>query len=214
MKSREKYLAWFTVLVVSLCFIAAHAQGNSGQGNLKRSSQSRLESTPTGRDSKATEGPLTQSSAPLPADILNQELKTIDHRVLKLTDYSGKIIVVNLFASWCIPCRMNLSDLIRLKESYQDRVQVIGLVTPEADPDVAFLYTFLQQQDIKFPVVLDDGGFGESLVKTVNGRSVLPQTFVIDKDGRIRSHYQGYSSENSPQLLRKALDQIDQKKSD
>ena len=57
-------------------------------------------------------------------------------------------------------------------------------------------------------------GFGESLVKTVNGRSVLPQTFVIDKDGRIRRHYQSYSTENSPQLLRKALDQIGQKRSD
>ena len=210
MRSREKHLAWFTVLPICLWFIAAHAQGSGGQGNLKLSPQSQLESTPAGRDSKAMEGAPTQS-APLSTDILNRELKTIDGRVLKLADYPGKIIVVNLFASWCGPCRMNLADLIHLKESYQDHVQVIGLVAQETDPDVAFLYTFLQQQDIDFPVVLDDGGFGESLVKTVNGRNVLPQTFVIDKDGCIRSHYQGYSIENSPQLLRKALDQIDQK---
>ncbi len=126
MKSREEHLAWFTVLVVSLCFIAAHAQGYSGQGNLTQSSQ-RPESTPTSRDSKATEGAPTQSSATLPADILNHELKTIDDRVLKLADYSGKIIVVNLFASWCAPCRQNLWDLIKLKADYKPRdIEVIG----------------------------------------------------------------------------------------
>src|SRR5437899_505973 len=135
MRSREKILAWPTALAVCLCFMAAYAQGSGGQGNLKLSPQGQLESTPAGRDSKAMEGSPTQSSAPLPSDILNQELKTIDGRVLKLADYPGKIIVVNLFASWCGPCVVNLKDLIQLKKKYKaHQIEVIGVASNKTDP--------------------------------------------------------------------------------
>jgi len=58
-----------------------------------------------------------------------------------------------------------------------------------------------------FPVVYDEKGFGESLVKAMKGQSVLPQTLIIGEDGRILKHFQGYHPTNMPVLIREVLDQ-------
>src|SRR6476660_7326057 len=72
----------------------------------------------------------TQSVVRLPSSILDRELATLDDRRLKLSDYSNRTIVLNLFASWCGPCRVNLPDLIDLKRSYVGHpIEVIGLVS-------------------------------------------------------------------------------------
>ena len=76
----------------------------------------------------------------------------------------------------------------------------------EKDLNSKALLRLVQDQKVSFSVVLDKGEFGESLKKIVNARDVIPQTFVI-KDGRIWRHFQGYNPVNSPQLLRKALDE-------
>jgi thiol-disulfide isomerase/thioredoxin len=189
MKSRDTRFRCFALLFLFLCFIGAQVQ------------------------SRTSAGPFTQSFVALPSDLMNRDLTTLYNRRLKLADYSGKIAIVNIFASWCGPCRVNLTDLIKIKQEYPGSgVEVIGLVAQENDPSIASVRRFVRLQKINFPVVWDNNGFGESLVKAVDGRSVLPQTFVIDKDGRIRKHFQGYNPVNTPQLLREALDQIAKEK--
>jgi peroxiredoxin len=90
---------------------------------------------------------------------------------------------------------------------------VIGLVSNKNDPDITSVRKFVRDQEVNFEVVWDTEDYGESLVKAVNGRSVLPQTFIIDKAGRIRKHFQGYSPVNTPQFLREALNQVGQQES-
>ena len=108
---------------------------------------------------------------------------------------------------------MNLRDLNQLRKKYKvHRIEVIGLVWYQNVPDIASVRKFARQQKIKFKVVWDNDDFGESLVKAVNGQSVIPQTFIIDKASRIRNHFQGYDPSNTPQLLREALDQVGQEK--
>ena len=177
--------AWFPVLVLVLCFIGPPAQ------------------------STTTAGPFTQSSAALPSDLMNRELTTLYNRQLKLADYSGKVIIINFFASWCAPCRMNLTDLIKIKQEFRGRgVEVMGLVAQENDPNIASVRRFVRLQQINFPVIWDDGGLGDSLAKTVKALSVLPQTFIIGKDGRILKHFEGFSLATTPALMRKALDEV------
>jgi peroxiredoxin len=104
---------------------------------------------------------------------------------------------------------INLRDLIRLGEKYKThRIEVLGLVSDKNDPLIATVRKFARRQKIKFQVIWDNDDFEESLVKLVNGRSVLPQTFIIDRAGRVRKHFQGYSPLNMPQLLREGLDQV------
>ena len=202
MRALPEVLPSTTGLLLSLCLLVPNALGN---GNLK-------DGAGVGKPSPANQLVHAQSVAGLPADILRRELRTIDDRPQRLVDYAGKIIVVNLFASWCIPCRMTLADLIQLKERYQG-LEVIGVVNPKDDPDVASLRTFALNQKINFPVVWDDGGFGESLIKSIKARSVLPQTLVIDKGNRIVRHFQGFNGSYTPRLLREAIDELQQKDS-
>jgi peroxiredoxin len=147
----------------------------------------------------------------LPAEIMDRELTTIDSRHLKLSNYSDKIIVMNMFASWCRPCVENLIDLVLLRKEYQTHpIEVIGLVSEKDEADIEAIHKLTSQLKIEFQVVWDTRDFGESLVKTVAGQRVLPQTFVIDKRGRTRKHFQGYNSQFTPRLLREALDRVGQ----
>ena len=150
----------------------------------------------------------TQSVVTLPASILNRELTTIDGRRLKLSDYSNRTIVLNLFASWCGPCRMILPDLIDLKRSYVGHpIEVIGLVSQKNDPDLDAVSKFVRDQGINFQVVWDTENLSDSLLKAVNGRSVLLDTFIIVR-GAVRKTFFGFNASMSPQLLRQTLDQI------
>lgn len=154
--------------------------------------------------------PPTQSIVELTSSILDQELTTIDGQHLKLSDYSDRTIVLNLFASWCGPCRMNLPDLINLKRSYVGhQIEVIGLVSQKNDPDIDAARKFVRDQGVNFPVIWDTENFGDSLVKTVNGRSVLPQTFVIVR-GSVRGTLSGFNPSMTSQQLRQMLNQIGQ----
>lgn len=154
----------------------------------------------------------TQSVVDLPSSILDQELTTINHRHLKLSDYSDRTIVLNLFATWCGPCRVNLPDLIDLKRSYVAHpIEVIGLASQKNDPDIDEVRKFVRDLGVNFQVVWDTENFGDSLIKSVNDRSVLPATFVIVR-GRVRKSFFGFNPSVTPQLLRQTLDQIGQER--
>src|SRR5205085_9293166 len=71
------------------------------------------------------EGSLTS----LPQVVLDTELKSANGKPIKLGDYSGKVMLVNLWATWCGPCRTETPELVKLHKEYQDRVEMIGLST-------------------------------------------------------------------------------------
>ena len=152
----------------------------------------------------------TQSLVTLPSSILDRELTTIDGRQLKLSDFSNRTIVLNLFASWCGPCRMNLPDLIDLKRTYVGHpIEVIGLVSQKNDPDLDAVRKFVRDRSVNFEVIWDTENFGDSLIKAVNGRSLLPDTFIIVR-GNVRKTFFGFNASMTPQQLRQTLDQIGQ----
>lgn len=152
----------------------------------------------------------TQSIVELSSSLLDQELTTIDNRSLKLSDYSDRTIVLNLFASWCGPCRMNLPDLIDLKRSYVGHsIEVIGLVSQKNDPDIDAARKFVRDQGINFQVIWDTENFSDFLMNAVNSRSVVPQTFVIVRS-TVRKTFFGFTPSMTPQQLRQTLNQIGQ----
>jgi peroxiredoxin len=149
-----------------------------------------------------------ETAIEVPANLLNQELTTIDNRQIKLSDYAGRPIIVSLFASWCAPCRQNIWDLNVIKKNLTKDVVIIGVVARENDPRLEDLRLFTKSLNIDFPVTWEDVGFTDRLSSLIQGLHVLPQVFIIDGAGRLRKHFRGFNSEQTPALLREALDEV------
>ena len=157
----------------------------------------------------AQDKPAAAPYVTLTPEALTQKLKTIDNNSLTLSDHPEAITVINLFATWAAPCRLNLTDLIDLKTNYHKHpIVIIGMDWIENDHNLDQVIEFADQVKINFPVVWDTDNFSHTLVSAANGRSVIPQTFIIDTHGRIRKHFSGYNPTMTPQLLRQALDDV------
>jgi len=102
-----------------------------------------------------------------------------------LSDYRGKLVLLNFWASWCGPCRDEMPLFSRWQRQYGARgLQVIGV---SMDDDAASARKFLKQHPVSYPVVMGDAKFGESF----GGVLGLPATYLINADGRIVARFEG-----------------------
>ena len=108
-------------------------------------------------------------------------LKNIEGRDVRLSDYRGKVVMVNFWATWCPPCRKEIPDLIKLQRDYGSRgLQVIGVTYPPED--LAEVRQFVREAKVNYPIAL---GSKETRVM-FSSSEALPMTVVIGKDGRVR----------------------------
>jgi len=113
-------------------------------------------------------------------------LKGLNGRSAPLSDYKGKVVLINLWATWCAPCRMELPELVRLQRKYQSQgMQIVGVTYPDDDPaDVRRMSRTLK---LNYPVL-----FGTSeLLEAYQIGEVLPATVIVDRDGKIRDRILG-----------------------
>jgi thiol-disulfide isomerase/thioredoxin len=145
----------------------------------------------------------------LPQAVLDTQFETLDGKSLKLSDYANKVVVLNIWATWCGPCRLEMPGLSKMSNEYKSRgVVILGLATTYNEHnDLAHVKEYLRTQRINYRIIWDDGTLAVPLVEAVNGRSVIPQSFVISRDGRIVKHFQGFNPYSTPQLMRQAIDE-------
>jgi thiol-disulfide isomerase/thioredoxin len=151
--------------------------------------------------------PAPVSSQPLPAAVLNTEMKDLDGKAFKLSDYAGKVVVINLWATWCGPCRVEIPELIKLSNEYKSRgVELIGITNEDPVEDAALVKDFVKKQEITYRVGWGDRNFELALMQG-NVKNVIPQSFVITGDGRVIAHMTGFNATTTPQKLRAAVEQ-------
>ena len=109
----------------------------------------------------------------------------INGRKLDLADYKGKVVLLDFWATWCGPCRIEIPGFVRLQERYRDQgLVVIGV---SVDDSVEPVRDFYREFSMNYPVVM-----GESRITELYGGIVgLPTTFIIGRDGRIYSKHMG-----------------------
>jgi len=156
----------------------------------------------------ANPAPPVAAVVPLADSIRETKVKTIDGGSLKLADFKNKVVVVNLWATWCGPCPMEMPDLVKLNNEYKSRgLVVIGVATTYNEHDnLDQVKEFVKTQKIDYKVLWDDGTLAQPLVQSVNGRNNIPQSFVISRDGKITRHFTGFSSVSTPTLMRQAVE--------
>lgn len=110
-------------------------------------------------------------------------LKDINGRTYRLADLRGKIVFLNLWATWCPPCRMEMPSMERLHRRLQGTDFIMLAVSEDEDGSTA-VRPFVDQMGLTFPVLLDQDG----VLPARYGVTGYPETFVIDRGGRVIQH--------------------------
>ena len=145
----------------------------------------------------------------LPEDMLNRELRALDKGSFRLSDFNGKVLVINLWASWCGPCRREVPDYEKVRKEYSGKaVEFIGLTTEDPRTASEKVKRFAREVNFGFRLGWADR---ETARLLMNGRNVIPQTLVIGTNGRIMAHWNGYGGQNRSRLhdtIARALEEI------
>ena len=127
----------------------------------------------TGADAAA----LTAQRAP------DFQLEALGGGQVRLSDFKGRVVLVNIWATWCPPCVRETPRLVRIYDRYRDQGFVILGVNTTYQDDRAKVAAFARDQGIAYPVLLDTEG---SVGQTYASR-LMPSSFLIDQDGKIVS---------------------------
>jgi len=113
------------------------------------------------------------------------KLITLDAKLLSLTDYKGKVILLNFWATWCGPCRAEIPDLVELQNKYKDQLQIIGLDVDDDDQEA--VRKFAERFGINYPIAMAT----DELRTEYGGIPALPTSFVLDGEGRVVQKHEG-----------------------
>lgn len=126
---------------------------------------------------------------PVPSGIIQADIKDVDGNSYKLEDKKGKVVLVDLWATWCGPCREAMPDLIELQDKYRDKnFEVIGLNTDDETPDV--VKNFAQSKKLNYSLGYADGKLMSEFIKVTRLQGI-PQSILINRDGRMVGIFPG-----------------------
>ena len=131
----------------------------------------------------SAEGPCVANSKPANLDL---KFKDIHGKPFALSDYKGKVVLLDFWATWCPPCRKEIPGFMNLYDRYRSRgLAVIGVSMDDSKSDVK---RFTGRLKVNYPILL---GAGRDDLGSVFGELPLPTAFVIGRDGRICAKHDG-----------------------
>jgi len=110
------------------------------------------------------------------------DLERLNGERLRLSDLRGQVVVVNLWATWCPPCRAEMPALQQLYEAHRDEGLVVVAVNATVQDSATAAGAFVAERGLTFPVLLDPQGEASRAYAL----QAMPSTFVVDRQGVIR----------------------------
>ncbi|MDX2040168.1 MAG: TlpA disulfide reductase family protein [Acidobacteriota bacterium] len=119
-------------------------------------------------------------------------LKDVAGKDLTLSDYKGKVVVVNFWATWCGPCKMETPWLVELREQYHQKgFEIIGVSVDSLDEyDPADVSAFIKEYKVRYPIVMAT----KEVVDDFGPVTGLPTTLLIDRQGKVQYRHRGLIS--------------------
>ena len=117
------------------------------------------------------------------------DLQTLDGKNTKLSDFRGKAVLLNFWATWCGPCKIEMPWFVELQKQYGPQgLQIVGVAMDDSSTeDIA---KFVKEMDVNYPILLGKESVGQSY----GGVGVLPTTFFINRDGKFVAREFGLQS--------------------
>ena len=190
----------FTILVLSL--FAAFGISSCSSSDEKREAPA-----PVARSNESAPQPVAPAApAPmvtLPASITGTELRAVTGAPIKLSNYNGKVLLVNLWATWCGPCRLETPELVKLHKEFRSQgVEVVGLSTENPDASADSVREFVDKFNVDYRI---GWATPEVAITLMQGRDAIPQSFVISRNGRIVRRFVGFNPMDTPGQIRTAI---------
>jgi len=112
-------------------------------------------------------------------------LKDLNGRLVSLSSYQGKTILINFWATWCIPCLKEIPDLVKLQRSIKGPFTVVGIAVASGEP--SDIRKFAEDHGMTYPILLDPDQRAYQKFRVIG----LPASFLVDRNGTVAKSYVG-----------------------
>ncbi len=129
--------------------------------------------------------PDKDSPVPVSQGLLDFKVKSLEGEIVHLKQYLDKIVILDLFATWCPPCKHEIPIFVELQKTYQDSLIIVGLSYDQTTGDK--VKSFMEKLKINYPVY-----WGSQEIAKQVGLRGIPHTLVLDQEGRIVGNYIGF----------------------
>jgi peroxiredoxin len=129
------------------------------------------------------------NNSPQASDFTVKDLKG---REISLSNYSGKVVFLNFWATWCGPCKAEIPDLIEAYKQYKDKgMEIIGISLDRISPKSVL--KFAEKYKINYPIIMGT----EKILNDYDPGPYIPTTIIIDQEGKIRHRHIGYMNKET-----------------
>lgn len=138
-------------------------------------------------------------------------LESLDGSTMRLSDLRGKAVLLNFWATWCGPCKIETPWLVDLRNQYASKgFEILGISTDDIDRDDSKMFgtekkeiaDFVEKHHMPYPVLIE----GDKLNKPYGGLDAMPTSFFLDKNGKIVAAQMGITSKDDIEAnIQKAL---------
>jgi thiol-disulfide isomerase/thioredoxin len=119
------------------------------------------------------------------------KLKDVNGRTVSSSDFKGKVVVVDFWATWCGPCRVEIPGYIELQKKYRKAgLVIIGISCDQGKNAAGTVKTFVKKNGVNYRIVMAD----DDIQAAFGGMEYIPTTFIIDRAGNIRDRKVGVES--------------------
>jgi peroxiredoxin len=115
------------------------------------------------------------------------ELMDLNGNPVKLSDYVGKKVILNFWATWCPPCRVEMPQMAKIHEDYEEEAVVLAVNLTNTERGQSVVRSFVERSELHFPIVLDAEGIVSETYRII----AYPTSYIIDTQGVIRDVFQG-----------------------
>jgi thiol-disulfide isomerase/thioredoxin len=190
---------------------AANNTGNNAANNTvakdNTSTGNGQNSAPANGGANSEQAKSTHVFPEMPSIIMKSEMKALDGTKFTLKQLEGKTVLINLWATWCGPCRMEMPELVKLEDEYKDKgFMVLGLDTDDSDTE-EMVKTFVERQQLNYKIGWTSDEVNKGLLD-ISRAGVIPQSFLITKDGRLAGVFKGFAPNRTIIKMRETIDDV------